>query len=31
MLMCGVSATMGDSGFDWRRQLELVLDGLRAP
>jgi len=30
MLMCGVCATMGDSGFDWRRHLELLLDGLRA-
>lgn len=32
MLMCGVSATMGHPrpGFDWRRHLELVIDGLRA-
>ena len=28
MLMCGVSSTMGEH-FDWRRHLELVLDGLR--
>jgi AcrR family transcriptional regulator len=32
MLMCGVSATMTQSGpgFDWRRHFELVLDLLRA-
>ncbi len=33
VLMCGVSATMGSSGpagGDWRRHLEIVLDGLRA-
>ncbi len=30
MLMCGVSATMTNAAFDWRRHLELVLDGLRA-
>jgi AcrR family transcriptional regulator len=32
MLMCAVSSTMGNAGggFDWRRHLELVLDGLRA-
>jgi AcrR family transcriptional regulator len=32
-LMCGVSATMGSGGppgSDWRRHLEIVLDGLRA-
>jgi AcrR family transcriptional regulator len=31
MLMCGVSATMAHpaSGFDWRRHLDLVIDGLR--
>ena len=32
MLMCGVSATMafiGPPGGDWRRHLEIVLDGLR--
>jgi AcrR family transcriptional regulator len=28
MLMCGVSSTMREH-FDWRRHLELVLDGLR--
>jgi AcrR family transcriptional regulator len=32
MLMCGVSATMAQTGpgFDWRRHLELVIDMLRA-
>jgi AcrR family transcriptional regulator len=31
MLMCGVCSTMGSrSDFDWRRHLDLVLDGLRA-
>ncbi len=33
VLMCGVAATMGSSGppgGDWRRHLEIVLDGLRA-
>ena len=31
MLMCGVSSTMrAGAGFDWRRHLELILDGLRA-
>ena len=31
MLMCGVSSTMGAGpAFDWRRHLELILDGLRA-
>jgi len=32
MLMCGVSATMVQSGpgFDWHRHLQLVLDMLRA-
>jgi AcrR family transcriptional regulator len=30
MIMCGVSSTMSaGSGFDWRRHLELILDGLR--
>ena len=31
MLMCGLSATMAHpaSGFDWRRHLDLVIDGLR--
>ncbi len=30
MIMCGVSSTMSaSSGFDWRRHLELILDGLR--
>ncbi|HEY2258635.1 MAG TPA: helix-turn-helix domain-containing protein [Solirubrobacteraceae bacterium] len=37
MLMCGLCATMARStvadsaaGFDWRRHLELMIDGLRA-
>lgn len=30
MLMCGVSATMATSEWDWRRHLELMLDGLAA-
>jgi AcrR family transcriptional regulator len=32
MLMCGVSSTMSGYpvAFDWRRHLEIVLDGLRA-
>jgi AcrR family transcriptional regulator len=32
MLMCGLCATMAHSGpgFDWRRHLELIIDGLRA-
>jgi AcrR family transcriptional regulator len=29
MLMSGVSSTMLGEQFDWRRHLELVLDGLR--
>jgi AcrR family transcriptional regulator len=31
MLMCGLSATMAhpDSGFDWRRHLDLMIDMLR--
>ena len=32
MLMCGMSAAMGmplDRGRDWRRLLDVVLDGLR--
>lgn len=29
MLMCGISATMSSSEWDWRRHLELMLDGLR--
>jgi AcrR family transcriptional regulator len=30
MIMCGVSSTMSaGGGFDWRRHLELILDGLR--
>ena len=30
MMMCGVSATMSVVEWDWRRYLELMLDGLRA-
>jgi AcrR family transcriptional regulator len=30
MIMCGVSATMSVGEWDWRRHLELLLDGLRA-
>ena len=32
MLMCGLSSTMGlqKDSWDWRRHLEIVLDGLRA-
>jgi AcrR family transcriptional regulator len=30
MLMCGVSASMAHGGWDWRRHLEILLDGLRA-
>lgn len=30
MIMCGMSATMSVSEWDWHRYLELVLDGLRA-
>lgn len=30
MVMCGVSATMAVPEYDWRRYLELVLDGFRA-
>lgn len=31
MLMCGLSATMAhpESGFDWRRHLDLLIDMLR--
>ncbi|WP_354697656.1 helix-turn-helix domain-containing protein [Paraconexibacter sp. AEG42_29] len=29
MLMCGVSASMAHSEWDWRRHLALLLDGLR--
>lgn len=29
MIMCGVSATMSVPEWDWRRYLELVLDGLQ--
>jgi len=32
MVMCGVASSMvpADSGWDWRRHLGFVLDGLRA-
>jgi AcrR family transcriptional regulator len=30
MLMCGLSSSMG-MGFDWRRHLEFILDGMRGP
>jgi AcrR family transcriptional regulator len=30
MLMAGLSASMAHPGLDWRRHLELLLDGLRA-
>ena len=32
MMMCGVCATIDRSGpgWDWRRHLELMLDGMRA-
>jgi AcrR family transcriptional regulator len=29
MIMCGLSATMSVGEWDWRRYLELALDGLR--
>jgi AcrR family transcriptional regulator len=29
MLMCGVSASMAHGGWEWRRHLEILLDGLR--
>jgi AcrR family transcriptional regulator len=31
MLMTGLSATMATPGYDWRRHLELILAGIRAP
>ncbi len=32
MIMCGVCATIDrKAGWDWRRHLELVLAGMRAP
>ena len=30
MLMCGVSSSMAHGGWEWRRHLEILLDGLRA-
>jgi AcrR family transcriptional regulator len=29
-LMCGLSATMAQPAFDWRRHLDIVLAGIRA-
>jgi AcrR family transcriptional regulator len=31
MLMAGLSATMAVPGYDWRRHLEIILAGIRAP
>jgi AcrR family transcriptional regulator len=31
MLMTGLSATMATPGYDWRRHLEIILAGIRAP
>lgn len=33
MVMCGVAGTMGHgpAGWNWRRHLDFMLDGLRAP
>jgi AcrR family transcriptional regulator len=30
LVMCGVSSTMAAGDFDWRRHLEICLDGMRA-
>jgi AcrR family transcriptional regulator len=30
MVMCGLASSMA-RGFDWRRHLQLLLDGLRGP
>lgn len=30
MVMCGISSSMA-RGFDWRRHLDLMLDGIRGP
>ncbi len=30
MVMCGLASSIG-RGFDWRRHLELMLDGFRGP
>jgi AcrR family transcriptional regulator len=30
IVMCGVSASMARGGPEWRRHLEILLDGLRA-
>lgn len=29
-VMCGVCATMSSPGMDWRKHLEILLDGLRS-
>jgi AcrR family transcriptional regulator len=33
MMMCGITSTMyyKPGGADWRRHLEIILDGVRAP
>jgi AcrR family transcriptional regulator len=31
MLMAGLSSTMAVPGYDWRRHLEIILAGIRAP
>jgi len=31
MLMAGLSSTMAVAGYDWRRHLEIILAGIRAP
>ena len=30
MVMCGVCATIDKGGWDWRRHLDLVIEGMRA-
>jgi AcrR family transcriptional regulator len=30
MMMCGLASSVG-RGFDWRRHVELMLDGMRGP
>ena len=31
MLMAGLSSTMAVPGYEWRRHLEIILAGIRAP
>jgi AcrR family transcriptional regulator len=31
VLMAGLSSTMAVPGYDWRRHLEIILAGIRAP